>query len=83
MRFNLFKLEFLSRDKLNEFIIYSYFMILRQVGFCLDKIDKETNNDKEFIEFNFPTMIWYSYYPIFIYVAPFISFKNFILCVSL
>ncbi len=55
-------------------------MILRVICFCFDKIDSNDKNDSKYSLFN---MIHYSHYPTFLFVAPFVPYNNFILCVSI
>lgn len=55
-------------------------MILRVICFCFDKIDSNDKNDSKYSLFN---MIHYSHYPTFLFVAPFVPYNNFVLCVSI
>jgi len=55
-------------------------MILRVICFSFDRIDSNNKNDSKYSLFN---MMHYSHYPTFLFVAPFIPYRNFIQCVSI
>lgn len=60
-------------------------MILRFIAFCSDKIDYLKSIDKlekdQSERFDLLSFISYTHYPTFIFPAPFIPFKSFVLCV--
>ena len=90
-----FKFSFLhfKKTKLNsnrpnsyqEFVIIYKLMILRLVSFSMDKIDSlrlsvDLSTPANYSLLNF---LAYIFFPTFLTITPFVSFKKFILCVSL
>ena len=62
----------------DDFISIWFFMILRVIGFCMEKID----NPQDCKRYSLTNFIFYAHYPSFVYVSLFVPFENFIHCVS-
>jgi hypothetical protein len=69
------------RDTLVEFMVLLYFMILRVIGFLVDKCDV-TAKCNEITEYGLVNYLSYTFYPTFLFVSSFVPFKNFKNCVS-
>ena len=65
-------------DYLNDYVIMVYFMFLRILSFCLDKINSQAKC--KLPKYDFIDFISYIYYPTFVLTSPFISSQNFELC---
>ena len=79
-KFELFmstKINIIRNDAFVEFMAIFYFMILRLIGFCLDKIDANKAKHEVSSEFSLINLISYSFYPSFLFVSAFIPYKNF------
>lgn len=63
----------------NDFVIILYFMILRFISFCMDKIDATLAHrlDLNSSSYTLSNLIAYTFYPTGLTFSPFISFKNF------
>ena len=80
----------------DDFLALVYFMILRMLCFSMDKLNIETSETKKyskintefykskynFRDYDFLNYLFYTLYPSFIYISPFVPFKNFILTVN-
>jgi hypothetical protein len=80
----------------DDFLALVYFMILRMLCFSMDKINLENSDIKKYLklnskfykqkyidtDYNFSNYLFYTLYPSFIYISPFVPFKNFILTVN-
>jgi len=54
-----------------------YFMLLRILSFCLDKVALESKPTTDYTLLNY---IFYIFYPTFVFPSMFISFQNFVSC---
>jgi hypothetical protein len=88
------KLYEINLNAFSDFMVTFYFIVLRTISFLLEKIDHESvqnekmkddsdsNAKEKFSFYNFKNFIFYTQYPSFILISPYVPFKNFILCVS-
>jgi hypothetical protein len=80
-------------DTFGEFISCMYFMLLRMLGFCMDRISahealelkSEDENNKKLADndkYSMLNFVYYSLYPSFAFIAMFMPYENFRPCVS-
>ena len=69
---------------INLFYITLFFMILRMLSFCLEKAElyskdlvKENENVLQLSNYTLIDLLLYTFYPTFLFIAPFITFANF------
>jgi hypothetical protein len=86
-QFMLRALSEIRSDAFTEFVCCMYFMVLRMLGFSIDRVnalaaeksDKEPDLKERYGPVNFA---FYSFYPSFVFTAMFMPFNNFRQCVS-
>ncbi len=91
-----FELHAKSHYTFDDLLALVYFMILRMLSFCLDKLNIESSPATKYLKTNanhykskcqddytLKNFIFYTMYPSFLFISPFVSFKSFILCVSI
>lgn len=71
-----------STDALGEFVSTMYFMFLRVICFCMDKMNNE-GNSKVHLKYDLIDFLSYTFYPSFFFSSMFVPFTSFYLCVSI
>lgn len=64
-------------NDINEYIVVFFFMLLRTISFCMDKITVQNETKSSTNTFKFIDYLMYIYYPTFLFPGLFISYKNF------
>ena len=73
-------------DAFVEFASCFYFMLLRIISFCMDKINatkRSSETDKIHSSYSLVSFFAYTMYPSFMFVAMFIPFESFLFCVRI